>query len=65
MVIQDHHSHIFILKVVFCAEGCALFDDLCLRIDVNQRYASLLPQWKDVAHILEVDALRTKVHKVV
>jgi len=47
-------------KVVFCAEGCALFDDLCLRIDVNQRYASLLPQWKDVAHILEVDALRTK-----
>ena len=40
-----------------------MFDDLCLRIDVNQRYASLLPQWKDVAHILEVDALRTKVHE--
>jgi len=47
-------------KVLFSAEGCFLFDDLCLRIDVNQRYASLLPQWKDVAHLLEVDALRTK-----
>lgn len=47
-------------KVVFSAEGCSLFDDLCLRIDVNQRYASVLPQWKDVAHLLEVDALRTK-----
>jgi len=47
-------------KVLFCAEGCSLFDDLCLRIDVNQRYASLLPQWKDVAHLLEVDSLRTK-----
>jgi len=47
-------------KVLFSAEGCFLFDDLCLRIDVNQRYASLLPQWKDVAHLLEVDSLRTK-----
>jgi len=47
-------------KVVFSAEGCAVFDELCLRIDVNQRYASVLPQWKDVAHLLEVDTLRTK-----
>jgi len=47
-------------KVLFCAEGCSLFDDLCLRVDVNQRYASLLPQWKDVAHLLEIDTLRTK-----
>ena len=47
--------------MLFCAEGCSLFDDLCLRIDVNQRYASLLPQWNDVAHLLEIDSLRTKV----
>ena len=31
--------------------GCDIFDELCLRIDVNQKYAELLPQWKDVAQI--------------
>ena len=47
-------------KMIFTAEGTALFDELCLRIDVNQRYADFLPQWTDVAHLLEVDNLRTK-----
>ena len=40
--------------------GCDIFDELCLRIDVNQKYAELLPQWKDVAHQLEIDQLMTK-----
>ncbi len=40
-------------------DGCSIFDELCLRIDVNQKYASVLPQWKDVADVLEVDQLRT------
>lgn len=56
----DRTRDIPLEKVLFCAEGCSLFDDLCLRVDVNQRYASLLPQWKDVAHLLEIDSLRTK-----
>ena len=43
----------------FCI-GCDIFDELCLRIDVNQKYAELLPQWKDVAHQLEIDQLMTK-----
>lgn len=47
-------------KLILSAEGCALFDQLCLRIDVNQRYADFLPQWKDVANVLEVDDLRTR-----
>ena len=40
--------------------GVALFDELCLRIDVNQKYTSLLPQWKDVAAKLNVDELRAQ-----
>ena len=43
-----------------CIIGCDIFDELCLRIDVNQKYAELLPQWKDVAHQLEIDQLMTK-----
>ena len=27
---------------------------------MNQKYAELLPQWKDVAHQLEIDQLMTK-----
>ena len=29
-------------------------------IDVNQKYVELLPQWKDVADLLEVDSLKTQ-----
>ena len=29
-------------------------------IDVNQRYVEMLPQWKDVADLLEIDALKTQ-----
>ena len=47
-------------KLILTPEGCDIFDKLCIRIDVNQRYADLLPQWKDVAHHLEIDSLVTK-----
>ena len=55
---------IIFLITNFCIDsyfiGCDIFDELCLRIDVNQKYAELLPQWKDVAHQLEIDQLMTK-----
>lgn len=47
-------------KLILTAEGCDIFDELCLRLDVNQKYAELLPQWKDVAHHLQMDDLTTK-----
>ena len=47
-------------KLVLYSEGVALFDELCLRLDVNQKYASLLPQWKDLAAKLDIDTLRTQ-----
>lgn len=47
-------------KLVLTPEGCDIFDELCLRLDVNQKYAQLLPQWKDVAHHLQIDDLSTK-----
>ena len=47
-------------KLVLTPEGCDIFDKLCIRVDVNQRYAELLPQWKDVAHHLQIDNLVTK-----
>jgi len=58
--LEDHSKDIPLQKVVFSPEGMALFDELCLRVDINQRYANVLPQWTDVAHLLEVDSLRTK-----
>jgi len=58
--LEEQSKDIPLQKVVFSPEGIALFDELCLRVDVNQRYASVLPQWTDVAHLLEVDSLRTK-----
>ena len=51
---------IIIIIMNICIIGCDIFDELCLRIDVNQKYAELLPQWKDVAHQLEIDQLMTK-----
>merc|ERR1740116_589475 len=47
-------------KLVLTPEGCEIFDTLCLRLDVNQKYVDLLPQWRDVAHILQLDDLATK-----
>lgn len=47
-------------KLILTPEGCDIFDELCLRIDVNQKYAELLPQWKDIAHHLQVDEMSTK-----
>ena len=47
-------------KLVLTPEGCEIFDILCLRLDVNQKYVDLLPQWRDVAHILQLDDLSTK-----
>ena len=47
-------------KLILTPEGCDIFDNLCIRIDVNQKYADLLPQWKDLAHQLQIDELVTK-----
>jgi hypothetical protein len=47
-------------KLVLTPEGCDIFDELCMRLDVNQKYAEILPQWKDVAHHLQMDELTTK-----
>jgi len=47
-------------KLVLTPEGCEIFDILCLRLDINQKYVDLLPQWRDVAHILQLDDLATK-----
>ena len=47
-------------KLILTPEGCAVFDELCIRLDVNQKYADLLPQWKDVAHHLQVDEISTR-----
>ena len=47
-------------KLILTPEGCDIFDTLCIRIDVNQKYADLLPQWKDLAHQLQIDDLVTK-----
>jgi len=58
--LEEKSRDIPLQKMIFSPEGIALFDELCLRIDVNQRYVSVLPQWTDLAHLLEVDSLRTK-----
>ena len=47
-------------KLAFCPTGCELFDALCLRMDVNQKYEFVLPQWRDLAGRLEIDELRTR-----
>ena len=58
-VVCPPEKYIIIIMNI-CIIGCDIFDELCLRIDVNQKYAELLPQWKDVAHQLEIDQLMTK-----
>jgi hypothetical protein len=49
-----------LIALVRSREGAELLQDMCMLVDVNQQYADLLPQWKDLAHELDVDALRTK-----
>ena len=58
-VVCPPEKYIIIIMNI-CIIGCDIFDELCLRIDVNQKQAELLPQWKDVAHQLEIDQLMTK-----
>eukprot|EP00096_Caligus_rogercresseyi_P012480 TRINITY_DN5232_c0_g1_i1.p1 TRINITY_DN5232_c0_g1~~TRINITY_DN5232_c0_g1_i1.p1 ORF type:complete len:445 (-),score=113.80 TRINITY_DN5232_c0_g1_i1:2759-4093(-) len=41
-------------------EGRILFQELCLRLDINESYASILPGWKDLAGILRVEDLKTR-----
>ncbi|CAB4062215.1 unnamed protein product [Lepeophtheirus salmonis] len=41
-------------------EGRVLFEELCLRIDINENYAEILPGWKDLAGVLEVDDLKIR-----
>ena len=36
--LEEQSKDIPLQKVVFSPEGIALFDELCLRVDVNQRY---------------------------
>ena len=45
-----------------CAEGAALFSDLCMWVDVNQQYVELglFPQWDDIARELEIDDMKTQ-----
>jgi len=43
-----------LLKLAYSHKGVKLFDELCLRVDVNQAYADCLPQWGDLASKLEV-----------
>ena len=47
-------------KLVLTGEGITVFDELCLRLDVNQKYADILPQWKELAQHLNIDQLMTK-----
>ena len=49
-----------LIKLVENRYGIELFDELCVRIDVNQKYVDVLPQWKDLADLLQVDTLRTR-----
>jgi len=45
-----------LLKLILSPSGVDLFDELCMRVDVNAQYAECLPQWGDLASKLEVQA---------
>ncbi|TRY73720.1 hypothetical protein TCAL_05846 [Tigriopus californicus] len=47
-----------LLELTYTTLGCQLFEQLCMNIDVNQEYTSILPQWSDVANQLQIDDLR-------
>jgi hypothetical protein len=42
-------------------EGGELFNDLCMWVDINQKYVELglFPQWYDIARELNIDQVIT------
>jgi len=49
-----------------CREGGELFNDLCMWVDINQKYVELgmFPQWNDLARELNIDDMKTEWVKV-
>lgn len=49
-----------------CKEGGELFNDLCMWVDINQKYVDLglFPQWDDIARELDIDDMKTEWVKV-
>lgn len=49
-----------------CKEGGELFNDLCMWVDINQKYVELglFPQWDDIARELRIDDMKTEWVKV-
>jgi len=45
-----------------CKEGGELFNDLCMWVDINQKYIDLglFPQWDDIARELNIDDMKTE-----
>jgi len=45
-----------------CKEGGELFSDLCMWVDINQKYVDLglFPQWDDIARELNIDQMKTE-----
>jgi len=45
-----------------CKEGGELFNDLCMWVDINQKYVDLglFPQWDDIARELNIDEMKTE-----
>ena len=56
----DQTMELALEKLIMTDEGCDIFDELCLRLDINQKYVDILPQWSHLAHKLEMDALQTR-----
>jgi len=49
-----------------CKEGSDLFNDLCMWVDINQKYVDtgMFPQWNDLAKELNIDQMKTEWVKV-
>jgi len=49
-----------------CKEGSELFNELCMWVDINQKYLDLglFPQWSDIAQELNIDQMKTEWVKV-
>jgi len=45
-----------------CKEGGELFNNLCMWVDINQKYLDLglFPQWDDIARELNIDEMKTE-----
>ncbi len=48
-------KNVSLAKLVRRKSGVDVFDALCMHIDINAKYAELLPQWQDVARELGLD----------